>query len=68
MNPGRARTRLRTMIGLAILLIKLCFKFMLLGLWLFWAMLALPVAGVCLMSGNKRAAHQWMRSMRWDIF
>lgn len=56
------------MIGLAIMLFKLSFKFMLLGFWLFWAMLALPVAGVCSISGNKRAAHQWMRSLRWNIF
>jgi hypothetical protein len=60
-------TRLPTMIGLVILAVKLYIKLTLLCLWVCWAVIALPVAGICSMTGHERAGRQWVHSTRWHI-
>lgn len=53
------------MFSLVRLSVKLMVWSVMAGLWLMWAMLALPVALVASVSGNDRLARLWMRSLRW---
>jgi hypothetical protein len=37
-----------------------------LELWLCWAVIALIVAAIALLTGHERVARQWMRSTNWQ--
>lgn len=45
--------------------IKILIKLVLLEVWLCWAALVLLVVLIASLTGNKRVAGQWMRSLRW---
>lgn len=46
--------------------VKLCIWALVIELWLCWALIALPVALIANLAGNKRVSRQWMRSMNWS--
>jgi hypothetical protein len=50
---------------LIVMFVRLTVWFFMLSLWLIWAIVALPIALIASITGNDRAAHQWMRSLRW---
>jgi len=51
--------------GLIFLLFRLAWLCLVACIWLCWALIALTVSLVASLTGNRRVARQWQRSLYW---